>query len=225
MKLFLTSLVSLFAATPVYAAGPGADLLPWLRSALVIVGLASFTYALFSKKFSKSWIFGAAAMLIYFITGIFGGAASIITLLLFLASGVLVLVEAIVPGFGIAGISGTLLFFISLALAMDNGVQALLTFFLSAVVVLLMARGLWEKGESLPMVKRLMGQDTPKREKLMPWKVGDVGLSRTQLRPEGIGEFNGEEVTVRSTGPLIEGHRKIEIVSVRGRTISVREVD
>lgn len=68
-------------------------------------------------------------MLIYFITGIFGGAASVVTLLLFLASGVLVLVEAIVPGFGIAGISGMALFFVSLALAMDNGVQAMLTFF------------------------------------------------------------------------------------------------
>lgn len=225
MKGFLASFVSLFAAMPVYVAGPGADLLPWLRSALVIIGLASFTYALFSKEFSKSWILGVAALLIYFLTGIFGGAASMITLLLFLASGVLVLVEAIVPGFGIAGISGILLFFASLVLAMDNGVQAMLTFFLSAVVVLLMARGLWEKGESLPVVKRLVGQNEPHREKLVAWKVGDVGISKTQLRPEGIGEFNGEEVTVRSAGPLIEGHRKIEIVSVHGRTISVKEVE
>ena len=225
MKHSLAVFLSLFATTPVYAAGPGADLLPWLRSALVLIGLASFTYALFSKTFSKSWIFGAAAILVFFLTGIFGGSASIITLLLFLASGVLVLVEAIVPGFGIAGISGILLFFTSLALAMDNGLQAMLTFFLSAVVVLLMARGLWEKGESLPMVKRLVGQNAPHKEKLMPWKVGDVGISGTQLRPEGIGVFNGEKVTVRSTGPLIEGHRKIEIVSVRGRSISVKGVE
>ena len=51
------------------------------------------------------------------------------------------------------------------------------------------------------------------------------GYSRTQLRPEGIGEFNGEEITVHSAGPLIEGHRKIEVVAIRGRSVSVRAVD
>ena len=111
MKALLASLGTYFATTPTYGAGAVADILPWLRSALVIIGLASFTYALFSKEFSKSWIFGTAALLIYFLTGIFVGGASVVTLLLCLVGGILMLVEAIVPGFGVAGISGIVLFF------------------------------------------------------------------------------------------------------------------
>lgn len=224
MKAFLANISALFATTPAYGTGAVADVLPWLRSALVIIGLASFTYALFSKEFSKSWIFGTAALLLYFLTGIFGGA-SVVTLLLCLVGGILMLIEAIVPGFGIAGISGIILFFFSLALAMDDGTQAIFTFVLSAVVVLVMARGLWEKGEGLPVVQKLMGESAPFTRKPLGLKVGDVGYSRTQLRPEGIGEFNGEEITVHSTGPLIEGHRKIEVVAIHGRSISVRAVD
>ncbi|MFR9297088.1 MAG: hypothetical protein ACLVLI_05155, partial [Aedoeadaptatus pacaensis] len=83
MKAFLANIGTLFATTPTtYGTGAMADVLPWLRSVLVIIGLASFTYALFSKEFSKSWIFGTAALLIYFLTGIFVGGASAITLLL-----------------------------------------------------------------------------------------------------------------------------------------------
>lgn len=225
MKAFLASLGTLFATTPSYGMGAAADILPWLRSALVIIGLASFTYALFSKEFSKSWIFGTAALLIYFLTGIFVGGASVITLLLCLVGGVLLLIEAVVPGFGVAGISGIVLFFLSLALAMDGGIQAVLTFALSAVVVLVMARGLWEKGEGLPVIRKLMGESPAFTKKPLALKVGDVGYSRTQLRPEGIGEFDGEEITVHSAGPLIEGHRKIEVVAIRGRSVSVRAVD
>ncbi|MDY3118878.1 MAG: hypothetical protein SOW18_04985 [Peptoniphilus sp.] len=220
MKIFPVN----FAAMSVYAVNYGASVLPWLRLVLVVIGMASFTYALFSKTFSKSWIVGAAALFLYFVTGILGGAASVVTLLLFLASGVLVLMEAIVPGFGIAGISGVALFFISLILAMDDGVWSFMTFFLSAAAVLLMARGLWEKGGSLPFVQRLVGINSPPAKKLPPCKVGDVGLSYTQLRPEGVGLFSGKEVTVRSSGPLIERNRHIEIVSIHGRNISVKEV-
>ena len=225
MKALLANIGTLFATTPAYGTGAVAEVLPWLRSALVIIGLASFTYALFSKEFSKSWIFGTAALLLYFLTGIFGGGATVVALLLCLVGGILMLVEAIVPGFGIAGISGIILFFLSLALAMDDGIQAIFTFVLSAVVVLVIARGLWEKGEGLSVVQKLMGESAPFTRKPLALKVGDVGYARTQLRPEGIGEFNGEEIIVHSAGPLIEGHRKIEVVAIRGRSISVRAVD
>lgn len=114
----------------------------FLRSVLVILALVALVNALFSRSGSKSWIFGLGAMCLYFVLGIGVGITSSLTFLLFLISGALFFLELILPGFGVAGISGILLFLISIALSMGGGAQAAVTFIVAAIIVALMIKTL-----------------------------------------------------------------------------------
>lgn len=196
----------------------------FVRSALVILALAALVNALFSRSGSKSWIFGLGAMCLYFVLGIGVGITSSLTFLLFLISGALFFLELILPGFGVAGISGILLFLISIALSMGGGAQAAVTFLVAAIIVALMVKNFVQMGEEITLLKPFISNEVARPQKMLDRSLGERGVAVTTLRPTGIGEFNGKKLTVQSEGSFIEKGSDVVIVAIRGKSVYVKEV-
>lgn len=225
MRLLLLTIAFWLNETPAYAYGKSVStFLPWFRFLLVTIGLVSLAYALFSKEISKSWIFGLAAIFLYFISGLGTDDLSGMVLLLLIASGALILLEFLVPGFGIAGISGIILFVISLVLSMPEGFQGLLVLVTASMLILLMARAFVERGQTLPYVQKLISKNEQGKKNESPYQIGDRGMTLSDLRPSGFVDFDGKRVSVHSDGLFIERGRTVEIVSIHGKDIYVKEV-
>ncbi|CAC9922660.1 nodulation efficiency protein D [Aedoeadaptatus nemausensis] len=196
----------------------------FLRSVLVILALVALVNALFSRSGSKSWIFGLGAMCLYFVLGIGVGITSSLTFLLFLISGALFFLELILPGFGVAGISGILLFLISIALSMGGGAQAAVTFIVAAIIVALMIKNFVQRGDEITLLKPFISNEVAHPQKMLDRSLGEKGVAVTTLRPTGIGEFNGKKLTVQSEGSFIEKGSDVVIVAIRGKSVYVKEV-
>lgn len=196
----------------------------FIRSALVIIALAALVNALFSRSGSKSWILGLGAMCLYFILGIGAGITSSITFLLFLIGGALLFLELILPGFGVAGISGIILFLISIALSMGGGAQAVVTFLVAAVIVALMVKNFVQRGDEITLLKPFISHEVAHPQKMLDLGLGEKGVAVTSLRPTGIGEFNGKKLTVQSEGSFVEKGSDVVIVAIRGKSVYVKEV-
>lgn len=196
----------------------------FVRSVLVILALVALVNALFSRSGSKSWIFGLGAMCLYFVLGIGVGITSSLTFLLFLISGALFFLELILPGFGVAGISGILLFLISIALSMGGGAQAAVTFIVAAIIVALMIKNFVQRGDEITLFKPFISNEVAHPQKMLDRSLGEKGVAVTTLRPTGIGEFNGKKLTVQSEGSFIEKGSDVVIVAIRGKSVYVKEV-
>ena len=58
-----------------------------------------------------------------------------------------------------------------------------------------------------------------------PVKVGQEGVSLSQLRPSGNARFGRYRLTVVTRGELVEAKRKIKVVAIEGNSIVVKEVE
>ncbi|MDQ0507600.1 NfeD-like C-terminal, partner-binding [Aedoeadaptatus ivorii] len=221
--LFVFSLVLLPQA--VYARG--VEIAPFLylvRALLVIAGLSSLVYGLFSRKGSASWIFGLFCIVLYFGLGLYIGIGSAIPFVLFLLSGILFAVEFVVPGFGIAGISGIALMAYSLAASMGNPSVAAGTLGLSALVLFVLIRNLIERGEDIAFLEKLISPEKQYTQFPAACAVGDRGRSVSPLRPSGTAEIDGKRLSVQSVTGFVDANRPLEVVSVTGNQIYVKEV-
>lgn len=155
---------------------------------------------------------------------------------------ILILLEVLViPGFGIAGIAGTLALLGGLALSLvGHGatVQAffgaagrvMLSMLMATVVAVLMFRSL----SRTPIGKRLVldaalpagGGDIAVQVPLAPAvrlpHLGARGIAATPLRPAGIAEFDGERMDVVAQGEMIETGATVVVTRLDGNRIVVR---
>ena len=180
------------------------------------------------------------------------GLANWVEILLLLAGIALILIEVfVIPGFGLAGILG-IIFVLAGLLGMlvhnapgefpwpqtpeawqtfVNGVAGLSLGFLGFIVV----AGLWAAYlPKIPIANRFV-LAAPKESPAVrlggtgasapapPVKIGQQGVSVTQLRPSGIAQFGNERLSVVSQGELIEANREIVVAEIAGYSVVVRE--
>jgi membrane-bound serine protease (ClpP class) len=164
--------------------------------------------------------------------------------LVFILGIVLLLLEIfIIPGFGVAGISGILLIVVSLVLAMQdfvwptfewqwdilrrNLVLVLVSLSVSFVALLVIARLV----PNVSLFRRIMLTSTqltsdgytahePAEEDHL---IGSKGTVITTLRPVGKAEIGEEILVVEAEGEFLEPGRKVVVTEVQGNKIIVRE--
>jgi membrane-bound serine protease (ClpP class) len=144
----------------------------------------------------------------------------------------------VIPGFGIAGITGVLAVLAGLTMGMvGHGATTRAVFSavgrvtLSMLAALAMSVLLMRFLPRFPFARRLVldtglpggGGDTPEREQPAgaDW-IGRVGRTTTPLRPAGIADIAGERVDVVSEGEMIEPGAAIVVSRVDGNRIVVR---
>lgn len=151
-------------------------------------------------------------------------------ILLFLGL-IFLLAEIFIPGFGIMGILGIILFVVGIVLTASTFAEALVMFLILlliiAIVIILVVRSA-SKGR---LSKTLVLKDSLSKEKGfsavedMNIFLGREGKAITMLRPAGIGQFDGVRLDVVTKGAYIEEDADIKITEVVGRRIVVEVIE
>ena len=142
----------------------------------------------------------------------------------------LIVVEVFLPGFGLPGISGIVLLgigtiFVGVNYGLLTAVGVLLV--IIAVLAVLIswvlrsaAKGGFKRSELF-----LTEKDELRSNEDMKVLVGRRGMTKTVLRPAGIGDFDGVRLNVVTEGGFIPADQQIEIIKTEGARIVVRSVD
>jgi membrane-bound serine protease (ClpP class) len=173
------------------------------------------------------------------------GLAQWIEPVLFIVGGVLLVLELLViPGFGIAGVSGVLLIVASLFLSLVKGplpktpvdisrlLEATYVIAASLIATFLVATLSFRFMPKFPLLSKLILTSEEKREKgyrSAPVKlekfIGKQGMTLTMLRPVGKAQFGDTILDVVSEGELIEKGKQVKVMKVEGNRIVVSEVE
>jgi len=166
--------------------------------------------------------------------------ASVIEILMFIAGVVLILLEIfVIPGFGIAGISGIVLVFVSLFLSLVGSdpfidYEMISTAIIQLSISLVAALGLiFILARFLPkttVFNKFILSDSEQSDKGFSSHhktselIGAEGVALTTLRPSGTAEINGKRVDVVTDSEYVEKGKKIKVLAVEGIRVVVREI-
>lgn len=140
----------------------------------------------------------------------------------------LIILEMVLPGFGIPGISGIALVLIGIFVTGGTASQMLT---IAAVVLAILivalpfclraiAKGRFSK--SRIVLKSVSVKEAPK-DAAAADLVGKSGFTQTMLRPAGIALIDGEKHSVVTGGEFVEKDRSVLVTEVHGNRIMVKE--
>ncbi len=153
--------------------------------------------------------------------------ANILPLILMLIGFILVIVEMFLPGFGLPGISGTILLVIGIVLIANTVLQGLL---IALVVVALLCVAFsiaihsTSKGR-LSNSKLVLNSVATEQmtENPLEFYMDKTGVAATRLNPVGSGDFDGVRLSILSDGEFIEAGEGVKVVRIEGKRIYVRK--
>jgi membrane-bound serine protease (ClpP class) len=225
---------------------------PLVTGLLIVLGLVAM-YVEFSMPGTFiGGLIGGLCFALFFWSRFLGGTAGWLELILFLGGLVFLGMELfVIPGFGIAGISGVLMLGISLVMAGQSfavphtsqelntslaqvGIVAgsSLAFLIAAAIV---SRYLG----AIPVARSLMLEvpqpataSPPSKESapVIPGfaapgiSLGQQGTADSPLRPAGKARFGNQYVDVVSDGTYVDRGQPVRVVEISGNRVVVREI-
>lgn len=161
-----------------------------------------------------------------------GATVGIVSIVLFFAGIILLLIEMFIPGFGIFGGLGLLCFVLCVVFTANSFESALLMILIIVAILvlfaLIFARSL-KKGflykSSIVLKHTEEKSDGFVSNADYSRLIGKTGRSATILRPAGIAVFNGEKVDVVTDGEFIQQGISVEVYEVSGRRVIVRRAE
>ena len=145
----------------------------------------------------------------------------------------LLILEAFMPGFGAAGITGVVLEIITLVMTWyEHGPVATLAMLLIVLLVLAIAISTSLRSIASGRLSKssLVHADTESNEdgyrsvEDLAVFVDREGVASSVLRPTGIADFDGVRLNVSSEGDFIAAGTRVRIIKVEGAKILVRAV-
>lgn len=214
---------------------------PIISSLLIMVGLIGLYTEIKSPGWGLPGTLGLSALVLFFGSAYILQLATIIEILMFIGGVILLLVEIfVIPGFGIAGVSGIILMLVALFLSLMSGVpyfdmdmisSALLQLTASIVLAII---GMITLAKFLPKFKtfnKLILKDEEKAEEGymsnpdFKTLVGAEGITLTPLRLSGTANIDGKRVDVVSDGDYIMKGAKVKVIFTEGMRVVVKEIE
>ena len=215
----------------------------WLPRLLLTVGFFALMAELGSPGMGAGALLSGLCFLGFFWVEGFNGNVEMLEILLFLGGLFCLALEIfVVPGFGIFGITGLLMLFVSVVLASQTfiwpttsaelGEVASNLFWTACMALAGMVSLLFmhKHLEHLPMFRLIAlnpesAEDLDERESLAyrDHLLGQTGLTVTRLNPSGKAQFGRDIVQVVGAGKLISEGVPVQVVEVRGNVIIVEE--
>ncbi len=161
-------------------------------------------------------------------------------LVLFVVGVILLLVEIfVIPGFGIAGISGLVLVVGSLGVSLignvgfsfpsgDTVTEAIWTLAITLMLGVFLGFSLSKylprssRFHQLVLEPELSSAFGYTASETRDALLGNTGRALTHLRPAGSAEFGGERIDVITSGEFIEAGTSVRVVNVQGSRVMVR---
>ncbi len=193
---------------------------------LLAVGVLGLIIEAITPGFGIPGLVGVLALAAYFLGGYLAGMSGALEILLFFGGVLLLLAEIfILPGFGVAGIGGTVAIFASIYFTFGD--QSL---YVGALAVLIVGAGLVLAFRYLPRTRagRVLVLDSTIASKAQPTNQlksleGAIGKALTPLRPAGTAMFGERKIDVVTEGDYVEKGSTIRIVRVEGGRVVVRK--
>lgn len=195
---------------------------------LLTIGLAAMVIEIFMAGFGAAGIVSILAFALYFGGSMIAGFAGKEVIILFIAGIILLLIEAVIPNFGVVGISGIVAMIAAIILSASSAEQGVYIFLsallLTAAVVAVAFRYLKRSKVWSQIV--LQYAETRERGYVGPTDyshlVGKPGKTITPLRPAGTAEIDGQRIDVVSEGSFIANSQAVKVVKVEGSRVIVR---
>jgi membrane-bound serine protease (ClpP class) len=181
---------------------------------------------------------------LFFWSRFLGGTAGWLEVVLFLAGLVFLAAELfVIPGFGVAGLTGILLLIVSLLMASQHHVlpstgqdlstliTSLAVIVVSFIVVVAAAFGMSRYFGTIPILNRFalappqptdQAEDRETGEDAI--EVGKIGVANTPLRPAGVVRFGERYVDVLTEGGFVDKGDEVKVVKMTGNRVIVRPV-
>lgn len=194
---------------------------------LLSVGFISLLSLLFTKF---SIISGTISFISFFGYFFIISSGQWIYFFVLLLGFILLVLEALIPSFGILGLAGSVMTFIGIYLSNDTPIHTLSTFLIAGVLSIVVALCLIKSG-----VKLKIGQNLVLKEQLdknhgyqttsidYSKYLSQKGVTTTSLRPVGRAEILGDDVEVLSGSQMIEENQKVIVYKVEGNRIYVKK--
>jgi len=156
-------------------------------------------------------------------------ALNLIMILCFIAGSGLIIAEAFMPGFGVAGISGVILEIVALWCTWRlHGVGTALLALLGVLVLVGLAIFISYRSALNGRLSRshLVLKNAEKAESMPDVsRVGQEGVALTALRPAGFIQVGKDRLSASSDGTFIEKGSPVVITGVEGNQFTIRRKD
>ncbi len=215
---------------------------PFFKSILIMLILGGLYFELQTPGVGFPLAAAIIGIILYFVPDYLHGLLAHWELIIFFVGVILLALEVfVIPGFGVAGISGLLLIFASFILSMLNNVNFDFTYVPSAAIdAAFMVFGTSFIGSSLLIVfggkafiesqafKKLSLQETIDERSIEQTDesasiIGKEGIAYTVLRPSGKIEIEGEIYDAFTRGSYIEKNEKVIVLSEKGASYKVKK--
>ena len=140
---------------------------------------------------------------------------------------ILLLIELITPGFGLAGISGVLLLIFGCYLAYIK--LNLFWGLLASLISLLAVIGFFKIFSHSFIWKKIRLESKETKDTGfssgtdLSHLLDKTGVSLSALRPSGIATIDGKRLDVSAEGLFIEKDKKVKVIKVEGNKVIVKE--
>ncbi len=152
-----------------------------------------------------------------------------LTIFLYILGLTLLMIEGVIPGFGISGVLGIIFVTISVALITSSLYEALLMIIITIVLFITIIFLLYKLGYGSKYLKFLVLKTEKNNaaeyisRELDDSYIGKTGIAETILRPAGIVRLDGKRVNAQSQGEFIESGSKVTIIEIIGMKIIVKK--
>lgn len=153
---------------------------------------------------------------------------SLLTAFLYVMGLVLVMVEALMPGFGVAGISGVILVFASIVMISSSFYEAAFLLIGTIAVAILLIVALYKLGYGKRFVKAMILSTEQKNEEGYVSSKGNEkylgmhGTVVTPLRSAGTVLIDGKRIDAVSEAEFIDNGVEVEVIKIKGGRIVVK---
>jgi membrane-bound serine protease (ClpP class) len=227
---------------------------PVITGLLVVVGLVALFVELSAPGIGVGGIISAVCFMVFFWSRFLGGTAEWLEVILFLGGLVCLAMEFfVIPGFGFAGVIGTLMMISSMILASQSFIipktdRQIADFRESVIVaatsgIVFAGAAVWvtRRIGRIPILSQLALQPPPTDDdniELGPVEdatkpaqpnellvaVGDRGVAESPLRPAGRALFGDDYVDVVTDGTFIDAGDEVCVIELSGNCVRVRKV-
>lgn len=158
------------------------------------------------------------------------GDWSLLTAFLYVLGLVLLMIEALVPGFGIAGITGLIFVLASIVMISASFFQAMLLLIGTIIVAIMLIVAMYKLGYGKRFIKSMVLNTEQKNEKgYVSSKdyekyLGMHGIVITPLRSAGTVLIDGQRIDAVSEAEFIGKDIEVEVIKIEGSRIVVKRV-